>query len=202
MIESRLKKSAKKMSAPPRSEMARFVDRADEEDLIAVAYATVDSPFGTWVAAATDSGLVRLALSPYRTEDVLEELATRLSPRVLEQPSKLDPVRRELDEYFAGRRIRVRPCGRLVAGYRVQRARVASDGPDPLRLDHELRDGCARGGQPARSPGCRQRAPQQPGSHRDPVPPGDRFRRWVGGLRRGTADEGSLAADGGRALAQ
>ena len=104
MIESRLKKSARKLSAPPRSEMARFVERADEEELIAVAYATVDSPFGTWVAAATDSGLVRLALSPYRTEDVLEELATRLSPRVLEQPSRLDPVRRELDEYFAGKR--------------------------------------------------------------------------------------------------
>jgi len=104
MIESRLKKSAKKMTAPPRSEMARFVDRADGEDLIAVAYATVDSPFGTWVAAATDSGLVRLALSPYRTEDVLEELATRLSPRVLEQPARLDAVRKELDEYFAGKR--------------------------------------------------------------------------------------------------
>jgi methylated-DNA-[protein]-cysteine S-methyltransferase len=104
MIESRLKKSAKKMKVPPRSELARFVDRADSEDLIAVAYATVDSPFGTWVAAATDSGLVRLALSPYRAEDVLEELARRLSPRVLEQPSKLDPVRKELDEYFAGKR--------------------------------------------------------------------------------------------------
>jgi methylated-DNA-[protein]-cysteine S-methyltransferase len=104
MIESRIKNAARKISAPPASSMARFVDRADQEELIAVAYATIDSPFGTWVAAATDSGLVRLALSPYRTEDILEDLATRLSPRVLERPSKLDPVRRELDEYFAGRR--------------------------------------------------------------------------------------------------
>jgi methylated-DNA-[protein]-cysteine S-methyltransferase len=104
MIESRIKQAAKKMEEPPESTMARFVDRAGQEDLIAVAYATVDSPFGTFVAAATDTGLVRLALSPYRTEDILEELARRLSPRVLEQPSKLDPVRRELDEYFAGKR--------------------------------------------------------------------------------------------------
>lgn len=104
MIESRIKNAARRISAPPESSMARFVDRADSEELIAVAYATIDSPFGTWVAAATDSGLVRLALSPYRTEDILEDLATRLSPRVLERPSKLDPVRRELDEYFAGRR--------------------------------------------------------------------------------------------------
>jgi methylated-DNA-[protein]-cysteine S-methyltransferase len=92
------------MEQPPESTTARFVDRAGEEDRIAVAYATVDSPFGTFVAAATDTGLVRLALSPYRTEDILEELARRLSPRVLEQPSKLDPVRRELDQYFAGKR--------------------------------------------------------------------------------------------------
>ena len=34
----------------------------------------------------------------------MEELATRISPRVLEAPARLDPVRRELDEYFEGRR--------------------------------------------------------------------------------------------------
>jgi methylated-DNA-[protein]-cysteine S-methyltransferase len=37
---------------------------------------------------------------------VLEELARRVSPRVLEAPAKLDSVRRELDEYFEGRRQR------------------------------------------------------------------------------------------------
>jgi methylated-DNA-[protein]-cysteine S-methyltransferase len=35
---------------------------------------------------------------------VLEELAQRVSPRVLEAPAALDEVRRELDEYFAGKR--------------------------------------------------------------------------------------------------
>ena len=35
---------------------------------------------------------------------MIEELARRVSPRVLEAPARLDPVRRELDEYFAGRR--------------------------------------------------------------------------------------------------
>ena len=35
---------------------------------------------------------------------MLDELAERISPRVVEAPARLDPVRRELDEYFAGRR--------------------------------------------------------------------------------------------------
>ena len=35
---------------------------------------------------------------------MLETLATRLSPRILNAPTRLDPVARELDEYFAGRR--------------------------------------------------------------------------------------------------
>jgi methylated-DNA-[protein]-cysteine S-methyltransferase len=37
---------------------------------------------------------------------VLEDLARRVSPRVLEAPARLDDVRRELDEYFDGRRER------------------------------------------------------------------------------------------------
>ena len=37
---------------------------------------------------------------------MVEELAARLSPRVLEAPARLDPIRRELDEYFEGRRTR------------------------------------------------------------------------------------------------
>jgi methylated-DNA-[protein]-cysteine S-methyltransferase len=65
----------------------------------------VDSPLGPLVVAATPKGLVRVSYSEFRGEDeVLEELARRVSPRVLEAPARLDPVRRELDEYFEGRR--------------------------------------------------------------------------------------------------
>src|SRR4029079_11990615 len=35
---------------------------------------------------------------------VLSDLAARVSPRVIEAPARLDDVRRQLDEYFAGRR--------------------------------------------------------------------------------------------------
>ena len=40
----------------------------------------------------------------FRPEHVLDDLAERISPRVVEAPVRLDPVRRELDEYFEGRR--------------------------------------------------------------------------------------------------
>ena len=74
---------------------------ADREGLIDVAVSTVESPIGDLLVAVTPQGLVRLAFDP---EQVLEELAERISPRVAEAPIRLDPVRRELDEYFAGHR--------------------------------------------------------------------------------------------------
>jgi methylated-DNA-[protein]-cysteine S-methyltransferase len=82
--------------------IARLIDRAGREGLIDVAYATVDSPVGALTVAATPAGLVRI--SYFDTDAVLEELAGELSPRVLEAPARLDDVRRELDEYFAGER--------------------------------------------------------------------------------------------------
>ena len=69
-----------------------------------MAYAGVDSPFGHLTAAVTDAGIVRLAFEGEELDDVLQELADRVSPRVLEAPARLDGVRRELDEYFEGHR--------------------------------------------------------------------------------------------------
>ena len=84
-----------------------LAERAEQEGLLDVAYASVDSPLGPLVVAATPQGLVRVSYSEFRGEDeVLEELARRVSPRVLEAPARLDPVRRELDEYFEGQRER------------------------------------------------------------------------------------------------
>jgi methylated-DNA-[protein]-cysteine S-methyltransferase len=74
--------------------------------LLDVAYATVDSPLGPLVVAVTPRGLVRLAYTQSRDEgEVLEDLAGKLSPRILEAPERLDDVRRQLDEYFEGRRV-------------------------------------------------------------------------------------------------
>jgi len=81
---------------------ARFAADAPAD----VSYAVLDSPIGTLVAASTPRGLARLAYEDDNggLDAILEALADRLSPRILEAPARLDPVRRELDEYFAGRR--------------------------------------------------------------------------------------------------
>ncbi len=81
----------------------RFGARAEDARLVDVAYGFVDTPFGRYLAATTPRGLVTLS---FHTEydEVLDELSRRISPRVLEAPGKLDELRRELDEYFEGRR--------------------------------------------------------------------------------------------------
>ena len=88
--------------------MSEFVDglvaRADEDGLLDVAYATLDTPLGTAMVAATPRGLVRLALPTEDMEGVLTGLAADVSPRLLEYPARLDEARRELDEYFEHRR--------------------------------------------------------------------------------------------------
>jgi methylated-DNA-[protein]-cysteine S-methyltransferase len=81
----------------------RLVDRAAAEGLVDVAYATTDSPFGPLLLATTQRGLVRVNLPTYDPEETLEELAARISPRVLEAPARLDEARRELDLYFEGK---------------------------------------------------------------------------------------------------
>jgi methylated-DNA-[protein]-cysteine S-methyltransferase len=102
-IETTLRESAAGLAGPPAAEL--LAERAAAEGLLDVAYSTVDSPLGPLVAAATPRGLVRLAYTGSRSEsEVLEDLAARLSPRILEAPARLDRARRELDEYFEGER--------------------------------------------------------------------------------------------------
>ena len=82
---------------------AAFARRADEAGLLDVAYAVTDSPFGPITLAATERGLVQLGLPNLDPEDVVENLAKRVSPRILEAPARLDTARRQLDRYFEGR---------------------------------------------------------------------------------------------------
>jgi methylated-DNA-[protein]-cysteine S-methyltransferase len=83
-----------------------MIEAARTQGLEDVAVATVDSPVGPLLVASTRRGLVRLAYSDERPDLVLEELAEGLSPRVLEDAVALDPIRRQLDEYFEGHRSR------------------------------------------------------------------------------------------------
>jgi methylated-DNA-[protein]-cysteine S-methyltransferase len=74
---------------------------AARRDLIDVAFAAVDSPVGELFVAATPVGIVALS---WDRDALLDQLARKVSPRVLEHPRRLDAARRQLDAYFAHRR--------------------------------------------------------------------------------------------------
>lgn len=82
--------------------LRRAVEAADSHGLIDVAWSTVDSPIGPLFLAATEVGLVRLGFGLH--DWLLEDLAQRISPRVVEVARPLERARRELDQYFEGRR--------------------------------------------------------------------------------------------------
>ncbi len=65
-------------------------------------YTRTDSPIGPLTLVATPAGLA--AVSFGADDAVLDDVATRLDAGVTERPDRLDDVRRELDEYFAGAR--------------------------------------------------------------------------------------------------
>jgi methylated-DNA-[protein]-cysteine S-methyltransferase len=105
-FDSALRRAARSLPAQPSAAADRkLAERAAADGLLDVAYAAVDSPLGPLVVATTPRGLVRVAYAGRESQDeVLEDLAARVSPRVLEAPARVDEPRRELDEYFAGRR--------------------------------------------------------------------------------------------------
>ena len=91
----------------PDDALDRFAERAASDGLIDVAYARHDTPVGELLLAATPRGVVRISYLDWFPEaQTLEDLAARVSPRVLEAPERLDAIRRELDEYFEGERRR------------------------------------------------------------------------------------------------
>jgi methylated-DNA-[protein]-cysteine S-methyltransferase len=75
---------------------------ADQAGVVDVAYTTTDTPVGPLVMASTDEGLLMIEFGGEATH--LDLIAQRVSPRIVELPRRLDPVRRQLDEYFEGRR--------------------------------------------------------------------------------------------------
>jgi methylated-DNA-[protein]-cysteine S-methyltransferase len=100
---------------------ARLAAAAAAAGTLDVAYRTVESPVGALMLAATERGLVRVAYASEDHDAVLQNLADRISPRVLHAPDRLDEAARELDEYFTGarRRFDVALDWRLSAGFRA-----------------------------------------------------------------------------------
>ena len=90
-------------SAPiPSSLHERFVTRADDKNLIDVAYTTVDTRIGPLLLAASPLGLLRVAFALEGFDTVVAELADSVSPRVLHAPRRLDAAARQVDGYLNG----------------------------------------------------------------------------------------------------
>ena len=83
---------------------AAVARRAEEAGLLDVAYASMSSPLGELTVFVTSRGLLRVAYPSESPDDVLEDVAARVSPRILQVAGRTDGVRRELDAYFAGTR--------------------------------------------------------------------------------------------------
>jgi methylated-DNA-[protein]-cysteine S-methyltransferase len=81
----------------------RFRDAAVAEGLLDVAYDLADTPVGTILVAKSDHGLCRISFDP-EPEREAEALARAFGARVLRVSRPVDEVRRQLDEYFEGKR--------------------------------------------------------------------------------------------------
>jgi methylated-DNA-[protein]-cysteine S-methyltransferase len=82
-----------------------FREAAAREGLLDVAYDLVDTPIGTLLVAATERGLCRIAYDA-EPKQQLDGLAALFGVRVLRSARPIDPARRQLDEYFEGKRQR------------------------------------------------------------------------------------------------
>jgi methylated-DNA-[protein]-cysteine S-methyltransferase len=81
----------------------RFREAATTLGLVDLGFDLVQTPIGQLLVGASDRGLAAIS---YETdpEESLDCLARIAGPRVLRSPRSVDAARRELDEYFAGKR--------------------------------------------------------------------------------------------------
>ncbi len=81
----------------------RFRDAALALDLVDVGFDVVETPIGPLLVAASPAGLAAISFDD-DPDHHLERLARIAGPRVRRSARAVEPTRRELDEYFEGRR--------------------------------------------------------------------------------------------------
>jgi len=81
-----------------------LADAAADRGLLDVAYGFADSPFGRLLVALTKRGVVRVAYPDHEVDQELQELSAAVSPRIRESVAATANIRRELEEYFEGKR--------------------------------------------------------------------------------------------------
>jgi methylated-DNA-[protein]-cysteine S-methyltransferase len=176
--------------------LRRAAARAEAEGLVDVGYAQVDSPLGRLVLAASPRGLLQIAYEDFNggLDAVLEHLALRVSPRILEGPERLDDVRRELDEFFEGRRERfdVPLDWALTSGFtrRILQATAAI----PYGTVSTYRDVAVEAGSPRATRAAGNALSCQPRPHRRALPPRAAHGGGLGGYTGGVDKKQRLLA--------
>ncbi len=148
-IEARLRGLAGPAPSEWRRIRAELGARAADEGLVDVAVERHESPLGALLLGATGEGLVRVALPVEDADAVMEDLARRVSPRVLRAPrAAVTAARRQLDEYFAGRRrsFDLPLDWRLTRGFRREALRAIA--AIPYGATASYREVAARAGSP------------------------------------------------------
>jgi methylated-DNA-[protein]-cysteine S-methyltransferase len=126
-----------------------LTSEAERSGLIDVAFERHDSPLGTIIVGATREGLVRVGLPAEHEDDVLQQLAERVSARILHASrDSLTQTRRQLDEYFGrDRRVFDIPLDwRLTSGFRREVLRATAQ--IPYGHTASYRDVATRAGSP------------------------------------------------------
>lgn len=103
-MSDRLERALRAPVPRAREAARRFADNAAAGHAADFAYTTVDSPLGELLLVAGSDGLTQVHYLDEPLDPLLESLAKRRSPRIVESAAALDPWRRELDEYFEGAR--------------------------------------------------------------------------------------------------
>ena len=161
----------------------RFRDAAGALGLIDLGFDVVDSPIGPLFVAASERGLAAISFDS-EPDDHLDRLTRIAGPAVLRSPKSVDRARRELDEYFAGRRrafdlsLDLRALPPFTVSVLEQLAQRS------LRRDDDVRRTRRSCRPAARGTRCRHRDEPQPDPDRPPVPPRRRRERRPGRLRR------------------
>ncbi len=82
--------------------VARFAEQAFREGVAEAAYGPVPSPIGEFIAVVSQRGLVALAFESEDQDEVLDRVAAKVTPNLIDLPSAVRSVRQELDGYFTG----------------------------------------------------------------------------------------------------
>jgi methylated-DNA-[protein]-cysteine S-methyltransferase len=82
----------------------RLLTRARRDGLETVGYRVIDSPLGPLWIAVGPKGVLAIHYGAEPSDGELARIVRIYGPGVLPDPRRADPVARELDQYFAGKR--------------------------------------------------------------------------------------------------